>query len=115
MFPRHLGIAGKLALMTMGGAGFLFLAIVGYGYFSSLRAVEQEFRSRLENLGEATASKIRRIPRVAEAVTQDLATALRFFQPPPDQVPEMLRRLLAPHPEVSGLFVGTPGIRRIRC
>ncbi|HOU32672.1 MAG TPA: SpoIIE family protein phosphatase [Synergistaceae bacterium] len=106
MFPRHLGIAGKLALMTMGGAGFLFLAIVGYGYFSSLRAVEQEFRSRLENLGEATASKIRRIPRVAEAVTQDLATALRFFQPSPDQVPEMLRRLLAPHPEVSGLFVG---------
>ena len=106
MHPRHLGIAGKLALMTMGGAGCILLVMVGYGYFSSLRAVEKEFHARLENLGEATASKIRRIPRVAEAVTQDLATALRFFSPSPDMVPEMLRHLLAPHPEVSGLFVG---------
>lgn len=106
MFPRHLGIVGKLALMTMVGAGCIFLAIVGYGYRTSGRALDREFRARLENLGEATASKIRRIPRVAEAVTQDLATALRLFKPSPDQIPGMLQRMLEPHPEVSGLFVG---------
>ncbi|HQH79701.1 MAG TPA: cache domain-containing protein, partial [Synergistaceae bacterium] len=103
---RPLGIAGKLVLMTLGGAGLVLMAVVGHGYVSSLGVVEREFRSRVENLGEATAQKIRRIPQVAEAVTQDLVTAMKFFNPSPDQMPELLRRLLAPHPEVSGLFVG---------
>ena len=103
---RPLGIAGRLALLTMLGAGCLFLVVAGYGYVSSQRALEREFRLRMENLGEATAARIRRIPLGAEAVTRDLATILRFFRPSPQQLPEMMRRLLESHPEVSGLFVG---------
>ena len=103
---RPLGIAGRLALLTLLGAGCLFLAVVGYGFLSSQRALEREFRLRVENLGEATAAKIRRIPLGAEAVTRDLGTLLTLFRPTPQQLPEMLKRLLEAHPEVSGLFVG---------
>ena len=103
---RPLGIAGRLALLTMLGAGCLFLVVAGYGYVSSQRALEREFRLRMENLGEATAARIRRIPLGAEAVTRDLGTLLTLFRPTPQQLPEMLKRLLEAHPEVSGLFVG---------
>ena len=101
-----LSIAGKLALMTMAGVGLIFLLIIAYGYVSSVGAMEAEFHARIENLGEATASKIRRIPRVAEAVTHDLATILRSFRPDPEQLRNVMKSLIEPHPEVSGLFVG---------
>ena len=101
-----LSIAGKLALMTMAGVGLIFLLIIAYGYVSSVGAMEAEFHARIENLGEATASKIRRIPRVAEAVTHDLATILRSFRPDPEQLRDVMKSLIEPHPEVSGLFVG---------
>ena len=101
-----LSIAGKLALMTMAGVGLIFLLIIAYGYVSSVGAMEAEFRARIENLGEATASKIRRIPRVAEAVTHDMATILRSFKPDPEQLRDVMKSLIEPHPEVSGLFVG---------
>jgi sigma-B regulation protein RsbU (phosphoserine phosphatase) len=92
--------------MTMAGVGLIFLLIIAYGYVSSVGAMEAEFHARIENLGEATASKIRRIPRVAEAVTHDLATILRSFRPDPEQLRNVMKSLIEPHPEVSGLFVG---------
>jgi len=99
-------IARKLAFLTMVGAGLVFLLIISYGYYRSVETYNKEFRARIANLGEATASKIRRIPRVAEAATADLVSVLRFFKPTPEQLPEIMQKLLEPHKEVSGIFVG---------
>lgn len=109
LFPdgrRGVSIAAKLSLMIIAGVGAIFLAIVFYGYSTSRAALEEEFGARMENLGNAASSTFQQIPRVAEAVTHDLASMLTFFDPPPGKIPEMMRALLESHGEVSGLSIG---------
>jgi len=109
LFPdgrRGVSIAAKLALMIVAGVGAVFLAIVFYGYSTSREALEEEFQGRMENLGRAAESKFLQIPMVAEAVTRDLATMITLFEPSPEKMPEMMKELLAPHSQVTGLYVG---------
>ena len=91
---RNVTIGWRMTVLILVGAGCILGAIIGYGYITARRLLEQELRDKACYLAEATANRIETVQRAVEKVGQGLS--LQFD-----------REMLAPadrSPRVSVLF-----------
>lgn len=100
------GIATKLALLTLIGAGCILMLIVGYGYVRSRDMLRSEMQERVQQLAAATSYSISRIPLSVEIVADSVAVSLKKFNPSPDEIYDFLEKTMEANPAVGGICVG---------
>ncbi|HBN08617.1 MAG TPA: serine/threonine protein phosphatase [Cyanobacteria bacterium UBA8530] len=103
---RKMGIAWRMALLVLFGAGIIMGSIVGYSYFHARGMLEEEIQQKALYLAQATANRIETVENAVEKMASGLAMSLEYY-PASSKIDfyRLLEHMVRENPEISGSAV----------
>ena len=99
---RNVTIGWRMTVLILVGAGCILGAIIGYGYITARRLLEQELRDKACYLAEATANRIETVQRAVEKVGQGLSLQFDRETLAPAEIYALLESVVLQNTEVFG-------------
>ena len=105
---RRMGIAARIAIFTLLGAGSILAVVVFADYASARRILEDELRAKARYLALATAREMEVIKRAVEKVVEQFVVSVKTQLPSLDTLYVLLERTIEEHRELFGGAVLIP-------
>ncbi|OPY68241.1 MAG: Phosphoserine phosphatase RsbU [Syntrophorhabdaceae bacterium PtaU1.Bin034] len=102
---RNRGIAFKLILLFVSVSGFIFLCVLGYGYFFSRKMIEKNAEESAKNLALATVNRIETNLRALQKIPYSIKYLIELHDPEPKKLMPLLQTMVKNNREVYGCAV----------
>jgi class 3 adenylate cyclase/HAMP domain-containing protein len=98
-------LSTRLTLYILSAVAVVYLAALGYNFQVSRQALLTDMFLDAKNISLATGYEIERLLQGVEKVPESLAAVLEEKQLQPEELLQLLKRLLAANPEIFGMAV----------